>query len=433
MCIHEFYLSTACGHHFPKLPPSAKPNTFFNNYHRTIAVPQSLTCAPVKLALKFYHDQVVYLPADMNCGAKVEIPKSCPIVHSPCDGTTKRTIMEDEKARGLLNNNMLRNGLGPWQQWQIQIEAANLDQCSNRAKPGEHSPAALRRHKEQRYPLNMFAHVRDVKTFQERDKRHMMPNVRYINVHFGCGGPFSAECLTGWDGAGLLTHRLHLWSDSITHPEPCSQKCLAGWSGADLDMYRQQTWPGRTPQDVNPDIYAKTARECTIKHTQHWVNIDYSNVSHLHADQFDWNGTRFVRKYNLPNKPEVHVPDTVWVPAPGRLYQVLCEMSHVRVPGSPSPEEVDRASIEDILGRLPEAFEEQVPLSREVSQPSVEIAEGSESTSTLVEEPAVEPEPIPTETPEAAEARRQRAREVMREKLRRDFSKEKGETVVEEG
>ena len=428
MCIHEFYLSTACGHHFPKVPPSAKPNSFFNNFHQTIAVPQSLTCAPVKLALKFYHDQVVYLPADMNCGAKVELPKRCPIVHSSHNSPTKRTIREDEKARDQLNQTMLRNGLGPWQQWQIEIEAARLDQCSKREK--EQNNAAPRRHKEQRYPLNMFAHVQNVKAFQDRDKRHMVPNVNYFNVDFGCGGPFSADCLTGWDVEALLMHRLHLWGDNTTHPKPCDNQCLRGWSGVHVDTYRQQTWPHRNPKTGEVVDYSKYARRYNFSHHEDWVKFNYSNISHLHADQWDRDGTEFVRKYNVPNGPEVEIPEEVWVPVSKRLYQAVYELSRVLVPGS---SEVDRASIEDILGHLPEAFDEQEPLSREISQQSVYIPGGSESASTLVDEPVVEFEPIVEETPEMAEARRRKAREVMREKLRRDFSKGKEKMIDEEG
>ena len=432
MCIHEFYLSTACGHHFPKVPPSAKPNAFFNNFSLTIAVPQSLTCAPVKLALKFYHDQVVYLPADMNCGAKVELPKRCPIVHSSPNSPTKRTIRENQKARDQLNQTMLRNGLGPWQQWQIEIDAAKLDQCSKRET--EPNNAALQRHKVQRYPPNMFAHVQNVKAFQDRDKRHMVPNVKYFDVEFGCGGPFSAKCLTGWDVKALLMHRLHHWSDKTIHPKPCDNECLRGWSGADLDTYRQQTWPRRNNGEVVD--YSKSALRYDFSHHEGWVNINYNNISHLHADQWYWDGKEFVRRCNPEEGkegPEVEVPEEVCVPVSKRLYQALYELSLVPVPGSPFLEEVDWASIEDILGRLPEAFDEQEPLSREVSQPSVYIPGGSESASTLVDEPAAEPEPIVEETPEMADARRRKAREVMREKLKRDFSKGKGKAVVEEG
>lgn len=108
-------------------------------------------------------------------------------------------------------------------------------------------------------------------------------------------------------------------------------------------------------------------------------------------------------------------------------------MSRVPVAGWPFLEEVDRASIEDILGRLPEAFNEQEPLSREISQPSVYISGGSETASTLVDEPAAEPECMVEETPEMAEAQRRKARELLKEKLRRDFSEGKGKDVVEEG
>ena len=442
MCFHEFYFSTTCGHHFPKLPPSAKPNVFFNDYPPTIAAPQSLTCVPVKLALKFYHDQVVYLPADMNCGAKVDIPKSCPIVHRPRDGPTKRTMREHAKAEILFNNNMLRNGLDGVQKMQVEINAANLDQCSNRAKPGEHNATELRRHKEQAYPRNMYAHCQNLKAFQSRDKRSMKPNVIYTNVDFGCGGPFSAECLTGWDGVGLLTQRLHLWSDTPTHPKPCNHECLAGWSGADLDTYRQQTWAGDNLKNWVNLKYSKFAHDYVHDHTEHWVVIDYSNVSHLHADQFDWDGHQYVRKYKLPNGQVVHVPETVLVPVPERLDQVLRAMRRVRLPESPLPdysllENGDFASIEDILGRLPEAFAEEVPLTEEGSEPLARSAGGSESDTTAVdeseEELEEEPEPTPVETPEMAEARRQRARREMREKIARDFSEDKGKMVVEEG
>lgn len=369
----------------------------------------------------------------MNCGAKVDMPESCPIVHTSRDSPTKKMIREHQKACTMLNNTMLSNGLGLQQVLQTEVDAAVLDQCSNRSKPGQHSPAALRRHKEKQYPLNMYAHVQSVKAYQQRDRRHMVPNVLYTNVNFGCGGPFSAECLTGWDGAGLLTHRLHLWGDAITHPQPCNHKCLVGWSGADLDAYRQEVWQGYTekgsdrPENwTNPKLnYSRFVSEHVLKEklgTGHWYAVDYSSVSHLHADQFHWNGHQFVRK----NDRTVRVPETVVVPVPERLDQVLRGMNR-------EPEEADRASIEDILGRLPEAFEEEEPLSREHSQPRVDNADDSEGASTLVDEPVRGPEQAPVETPEMAEARRQRARKEMREKIARDFSKGKGKMTDEEG
>lgn len=66
---------------------------------------------------------------------------------------------------------MLRNGLSRHQVEQVEIHAATLDQCSDRAKPGQHSVAGLRRHKRQEYPLNTHAHVQSVKAYQERDRR----------------------------------------------------------------------------------------------------------------------------------------------------------------------------------------------------------------------------------------------------------------------
>lgn len=366
----------------------------------------------------------------MNCGAKVDIPKSCPIVHEPCRILTESTIRDQDRARALLKNHMLGNGLGPWQELQIEIDAAIPDQCSNRAKPGEHSPSKLRRHRELPYPLNMYAHVQNVRAYQRRDKKYMTPNVIYTEVDFGCGGPFSAECLTGWGGKGLLTHRLHLWSDSITHPKPCNQECLAGWSGADLDTHRWKTWANGNAKNLGHLDYAKfNAPEYVFKNTKQWYMIDYSNVSHLHADQFTWNGNLFVRKDRLPNGQVVHVPERVSVPVPESLDQALRQMDQVPQPESPLPEEVDQASIEYLLARLPEAFEEEQPLSRDDSEPPVETAENSESDSTLVDEL----QPIPVETPEIADARRRRAREVMREKIARDFSKGKGKMVDAEG
>lgn len=421
MCIHEFYSSSACGHNFPKLPPSAKPNKFFKDYQSTIAFPQSLTCAPVKLALKFYHDQVVYLPADMNCGAKVDIPKSCPIIHG---NFVKNAISDHEKA---LEQSMLRNGLGPDQIKQIEKNAGKLDQCSNRAKPGEHNPALLKKHKELPYPPNMYAHVQDVKNFQSRDRKLMVPNVRYIKVDFGCGGPFSADCQIGWDGIGLLMHRLHLWNDETTHPKPCHHKCLAGWSGPHLDRHRRQTWAGTDLKIRGNTQYSKLTPNTVREDAKHWVAMDYSNVAHRHVDQWQRVGNEFERIYALPSGQVVHVPEKVLVPVPAGLDQVLRRMNPMPPPGSPLPNETDQASIEDILGRLPEAFNEQEPLSRQSSR-LVDTAQGSESAPTLVDESVQDSESVQdfestsVEAPEVAEARRRRAREVMREKLRRDFS-----------
>ena len=489
MCRHEFYRSNACGHHFPKLPPPAEENRFFADHFPTIAVPKSLTCSPVKLALKFYHDQVVYEPADMTCPTNVEIPKSCPIVHGSRDGMSRRAQRETQKAQRWLQNRMKENGLGRPQLEQCQIDAMIPDQCSNRAKPGKHNPADLRKHKRQPYPLNMHAHVESVKRFQARDKRDMTPNVEYIEVAFGCGGPFSAECLTGWTGIGLLTHRLHLWGDSVTHPKPCSDECLAGWSGRDLDSYREQTWAGHNPKmwkDRYPsypnsktwknDVYPWLTLHHVSRHAENWAAIDYSNISHLHTDQFYWNGHQLVRvKQRMDpqsNTPQsVHIPDEVWVPVPERLSQVLRKMDPVlaRPHSSPRPKDNDddQASIEYILERLPQAFEEQGPWTGGSSQapptvnssnvsttqeeevltsPSVLVIRGGccDSDTTVADESeeggsAQEKDLtlVRVETPEEAEARRQRAIKRIREKIARDFptgSQEKTViVVVEEG
>lgn len=408
---------------------------FFENHRQTFAVPQSFTCIPVKLALKFYHDQVVYLPADMNCGTKVELPRKCPIVHNPRDGPTKSTLWGDWIAWNKLNNLMLMNGLGACQRAQVEVDAAKLDQCSNRTQQEDSKLGAPRRHKEQPYPKNMWQHVLDVKAFQERHRSQMKPNVIYFDVDFGCGGPFSAKCLTGWSGRGLLTHRLHHWNDRVIHPERCDRYCLTGWSGEDLDTYRQQTWLGRKAKNRENVNASKCAPRPDLSHHAYWVKVDYSNNMDLHADQWKWDATRkeSVRKANPPNGSEVVIPEQVLVPVPQRLYQALSEMCCMSVPGSPLPEEVERASIEDILGRLPEAFEEQDPLSRQISTTSGHVTGGYESTSTLVDEPAVEPASVEEETPQMADARRRKAREVMREKLRRDFSKGKGKMVDDKG
>ena len=387
-----------------------------------------MTCNAVKLALKFYHDQVVYLPSDMNCGTKVDIPKSCPIVHSSRGGPTQRAMREHEKAITSLNIAMLYDGLGPWQQAQIEVEAARLEICSNRAKPGEHNPEELALHRELQYPRNMFSHVQNLKAFQSRDRKDMMPNVKYTDVGFGCGGPFSPECLTGWDAGGLLTQRLHLWSDATTHPKPCNNECFAGWNGADLIQYRQQTWAGDGLKKWGEKNYPKTSHEHICKHTKRSVFIRYAINTHPHNDQFDGNDKESKRKPEPPIGQAVYVLRDIEVPVSRSLYGVLHGLDPLRFPGPPSSEDVDHASIEDILGRLPEAFEAQDPSSREGSGPPVNTTQGSESGSTLVDEPVVEPEPVPveapevTEAPEVGEARRQKAREVLREKLKRDFS-----------
>ena len=343
---------------------------FFDDYRQTIAVPKSSTCAAVKLALKFYHDQVVYLPADMNCGAKVEIPRSCPIVHPLRNGVTKMAIEGQVTADRELKTSMLRNGLGPPQITQIEKDSATLDQCSNRAKPGEHNPAHLREHKKSKYPPNMHAHVQNLKAYQTRDRMFMTPNVNYTKVDFGCGGPFSPECLTGWDIPRLLTHRSHLWSDRATHPKRCTHHCLAGWSGADLDAYREAIWPGEDPFMWREVDYVKFAPRSMFKHTKHWAVLDYSNISHLHADQWFWDETQFVRLSVLKNGQIVHVNEKVSVPVPERLHRAFCVIFKGSLPGPPPPstEDVDQASIGDILERLGEAFEEEEPLTGRSSQ-----------------------------------------------------------------
>ena len=106
----------------------------------------------------------------MNCASKVEIPRSCPIIHPSLEGMTRGAVEEADRAYQDLNNAMSLNGLGVDQRRQVNIDAAIPDQCSNRAKPG-HSAANLRWHKRREYPLNMHAHVQSVKAYQERDRR----------------------------------------------------------------------------------------------------------------------------------------------------------------------------------------------------------------------------------------------------------------------
>ena len=402
----------------------------------------------------------------------MEIPKCCPIVHG--DGASLRAIREQRKADRVLWRTMFNNGIAGPQLQQAEIEAEKLDRCSNRAKPGEHNPAALRRHKQQPYPPNMFAHVKSVKAYQSRDRRDMTPNVQYVNVNFGCGGPFSAECLTGWTEIGLLTHRLHLWGDAITHPRPCNNECLAGWSGADLDAYRLETWAvyeNKFATDTYPQSWRGVKdheyRATAFRHLYHqttpcahrtdWVVLNYKNLSHRHSDQPRWDAEsgRWV--------PDP-VPGEVSVPLPERLDQVLRTMRRARQPNSPLPtEEQDEGSIGDLLGHLEEAFDEQEPLTggsaqaqiggsaeeesaakeTENSEPRAQVAGegGLERVVTAVDEPGAgssareQRDLTRVETPEEGEARRQRARKEIREKIARDFpcTQRKEEGVVISG
>ena len=359
MCIHEFYRSKICGHHFPKLEQPVKV-ALFSDPCPTISVPQSLTCIPVKFALKFYHDQVVYLPAEVTYNSKVEIPRSCPIVHSFPNGTkreVKNTAYRGQmEADLILSNAMERHGLHDGQKWQIQYEAAILDRCSNRAKPGAHDPAELKKHQRLTYPANMYAHVQDVKAYQERDRCHMMPNVVYFEVDFGCGGPFSANCLAGWDLLQLLTHRLHHWGDGTIHPRPCSDDCLAGWSGVDLDAYRRQTWPGDMASGWRDTDYNIFAHKFLFKKTRHsqqcWTALDFSNVSHRHPDQFKmnvWDGSKFMRVTQPMTKyqSEKHVPECVWVPVPNRLHQLVTYRPEPEPKPKPKPKPVMTPEMEE--------------------------------------------------------------------------------------
>ena len=417
----------------------------------------------------------------MVYGAKVEIPRMCPIVHQPRDGVTIRAVAEQQRAEWTLKNAMFIGGLGEPQLIQAEINATVLDQCSNRSKPGRHKPAALRRHKQIVYPPNQYAHSQNLKAYQARDQKDMVPNVRYINVDFGCGGPFSAECVTGWTGVGLLTHRLHLWGDATTHPKPCSQACLTGWSGTDLDTYRRQTWAGHDPNNwLNVD-YPWLASQHMSRHHEHEVRIDYSWLSHRHADQFERNGTGFVRieKVRIGNTNHfhiVHVPEVVLVPVPERLDQVLRTIRHsseeadrtfsedvpeeadlILTSTNDTAQESDQNSISHLLRHLTEAFSQEQPLSlrssnqlsgsadvsaegevspREGPKPLPRHAEGSDSEISTVKEGSVQEQELKrVETPEEEEERRQKAIKAMREKIDRDFpvreNEGEGEAVVE--
>lgn len=349
---------------------------------------ESLTCYPVKLAMKFYHDQVVYLPADMNCGSKVEIPRSCPIVHTLAEPTTQAVIQRayfgDSVARIDLTLSMIRNGLGLDQIVQVEHDSRILDQCSNRAKPGDHNPSLLRRHKHRKYPPNMYSHVQAVKAYQQRDRGHMLPNVFYIDVDFGCGGPFSAQCLYGWGAIQLLTHRLHLWADKTIHPKPCNNECLAGWSGHHLDAYRRQTWAGAMAFPMgwrDPDYYTTAAQNILFEQSkyaqQSWGVLDYSHIYERHIDQWEEVGV---------NRIPVHIS---WLLSEEQLKHAKIP-EHVRVP-------VPKL-LKQIFSYEPEA--------------------------------AHDPETAAAETPEMAEKRIRRAWDRIREKIRRDHPTGKGDVVV---
>ena len=294
---------------------------------------------------------------------------------------TEEAVEEADRADRDLNNAMALNGLGVDQQRQVNIDAAIPDQCSNRAKPG-HSAAKLRRHKQWAYPPNMYAHVQNVKTYQERDRRYMKPNVKYIRVHFGCGGPFSPECLVGWNDLKLLGHRLHLWSDPTTHPKPCNHECLQGWSGADLDTYRRQTWAGRDSTALlrlDPIGYSNFAREhvsprmsprMAEQHPERFATLDFSDFIDRHTDQW-------TTSHN--NQPPERICG-IWDPKAGKVKTVYVP-EHVTIP-------------------LPKRLER--------------VLKGSESRGR-------EAEPTWVETPEMADARRRKAREVLRRKIARDF------------
>lgn len=377
----------------------------------------------------------------MGCYSKVEIPRSCPIIHPSPEGMTREALQEDKRARRYLNLAMLHNGLGRPQKQQVKKDSATLDQCSNRAKPGQHSVAALRRHKRQKYPRNMHSHVKDVKAYQERDRRYMRPNVVYHRVDCGCGGPFSPACLTGWDGTNLLAHRLHLWSDHSTHPKPCNNLCLQGWSGPHLDAYRQQTWAGHDPMPLFSldderwaERYSVHARqhiysnsEFTRKHQPRLATLDFSNISHRHPDQW----TMFE---NQPHQPlriwgvvetsarsgrtiqhikHVHVPDQVRLPLPMRLEQVL-EQLPLSLPINNLEEFADPANLHAVNSAAP-----------------VKSGSGKKSGSAKRSAPAMISAPV--ETPEIADARSRKARKVLKQRIAMGLSDGEGPSVVGEG
>ncbi len=104
--------------------------------------------------------------------------------------------------------------------------------------------------------------------------------------------------------------------------------------------------------------------------------IMYGIVGHPHNDQFDRDDKEMKRKPEPPNGKADDVPKNIEVPVSRNLYEVLHEMDPVRFPGPPSSEDVDHASIEDILGRLPEAFEAQGLLSEEGLGPPMNTTQG---------------------------------------------------------
>ena len=349
MCRHEFYISRACKHYFPKVDRSPSADFFPTDKedNHPIPVPRNLACTPVKLALKFYHDQVVYQPVEKDYSAKVEMPRSCPIVHTPPNGVTPPLAkLEQLKADNQLRSNMFQDFLRPPQMQQVEKDSRVPGRCSNRMKPGEHNPKHLERLRRWQYPGHMYEHVQRVKAYQARDPRHMEPNVDYYSVDFGCGGPFSAACLTGWEGSTLVTHRLHLWSDATTHLKPCNDQCLAGWSGTDLDTYRQQTWANVDPTAFETHDYPKRARKHLSEPPKECAILDWSNISDMHSDQWHWsaaNGRQ--RRGQLPSGHDPNVPDHVWAPLPTRLYNVY--VSGHRVLAEQKLTEMDKRKIAD--------------------------------------------------------------------------------------
>ena len=365
MCVHEYYHSKACGHKFPRLPPSVRskaPYTF-NDYHRTINVPSSRACVPVKLALKFYHDQLVYLNTELvKREPPLAMPKLCPTIHTPRDSVKKRSHREREHHRHLaeLSHQMRLNLLTFEQEQEVERHSMVLDQCSNRLKQWFLYDDFLEDHMKLPFPQNMYLHIQSVKKFQSRKKDYMLQNVTYFRVDFGCGGPFSPQCLVGWNGLELLTNRLHVWADAETHPHPCSMECLPGWAGPQIDRYRKTTWADNwedagSPEPDHTDLF---------EFNEDGVLLDYTNIKHRHLNQYEkWgqnhlNNVWYEQKYWPPTFE--YIRHKVWVRVPRRLRQTLYEMSRMNLSGLPRSDEA-QYPIEELLRRVPE-FSDKRPV-----------------------------------------------------------------------
>ncbi len=198
-----------------------------NHVHEGVAIGPGASpptkCTPVKVALDYWHSQLLYKPVETPTGNTIACPQACrPVRPFPRDIQGNRAAWEADDET--LAANMAFHGVHIAEQHRVLSDEATVGRDSMRMLPPNERPS-------EEYPQHFYNFIRDLAVYQSRPDKE--PNVQFFNTLKGCGRPGSRMT-----------------------PNPC----LVGWTGKELLMLRMKDWNGPP--------------------WTRWLGIDYGNVQH---------------------------------------------------------------------------------------------------------------------------------------------------------